>query len=739
MTFYKDFQNNLMDRYDLKFSVYIAALDIQFSYDLPYLWTFCFDLTGEVFYGRSWDHLREFFEILETKGHFDYEHKLLVYINDLTLFYTYGRTQIDFDAEPFLAKSPSDVLLCSHKGLEFRDFTIYTEKDIDKYIEIHLAGVPHIKPDPDGLSELAELSENEMQYSALRVLEITKAMRYDIDTIYQGETRKVLLTKTRRIERILSNNLKKSDPTNQLAKQIYNKNPLSTPYGLEVVLPRLRKAFFGGTVFYEEGMLNKLIQNCYSADIISAYCAEFILSEFPNSKFENMKNPEHYQDLFTQSYYTSKAMLITFEARDIKLKKGGLAILPAAIKHYYVDRESPEERADAVKRAQRLKLKESKIIRMCLTDIDFKLFCRYYDFDQSSLKIITIIGARYGFLPDYIVKTVAELYQNKMISKEKRRKLKKAGLVDPLEDELYKDEKSSIARLYGIFTQSPVVVKYRHNPEKRNMEIEQSEYLVKDQRFRPVMYQWGVWTVARVREKLCSLRDELRGSENKITTISGDTDCINFKGDARDIITQFNKKINAMISWRCSEIGIDPASLKDLGTLEVEEYKYYRLTSAKQYAVVRETDSGEVFETICGGMNKKCTYFDDYSLKNFGKIDPRKQIEHFRLGLVIPADKAPRVIKRQCNGTKKISFIDRDGNKIQREIESYQIEQNMKFSLCDPFSSLIFKNKPAAFDTSNQDYTAEDVINATAERVAHISTHTPEIPEEIKKKKKKAK
>ena len=63
----------------------------------------------------------------------------------------------------------------------------------------------------------------------------------------------------------------------------------------------------------------------------------------------------------------------------------------------------------------------------------------------------------------------------------------------------------------------------------------------------------------------------------------------------------------------------------------------------------------------------------------------------------------------------------------------------MKFSLCDPFSSLIFKNKPAAFDTSNQDYTAEDVINATAERVAHISTHTPEIPEEIKKKKKKAK
>ena len=51
------------------------------------------------------------------------------------------------------------------------------------------------------------------------------------------------------------------------------------------------------------------------------------------------------------------------------------------------------------------------------------------------------------------------------------KKLEAAGYVDPLQDELYKDEKSAIARLYGIFTQSPVVVKYIFDPSIKNMKI----------------------------------------------------------------------------------------------------------------------------------------------------------------------------------------------------------------------------------------------------------------------------
>ena len=90
MTFFKNYEYSLLDRMDLKTSVYIAALDIQYCCDLPYLWCFCFDLTGEVIYGRNWEQLNEFFEMLEKFG-FDYDHRLYVYLDDLSKFFCYSK------------------------------------------------------------------------------------------------------------------------------------------------------------------------------------------------------------------------------------------------------------------------------------------------------------------------------------------------------------------------------------------------------------------------------------------------------------------------------------------------------------------------------------------------------------------------------------------------------------------------------------------------------------------------
>ena len=720
MTHFKEYipSIHLMDRLDLKYSVYVAGLDIQFSQDLPYLWTFCFDCTGEVIYGRTWKDLNEFFQLLEDQAGFGYDHKLLVYVNDLTQFFTYARTQIYIDKEPFLAKSPSEILLFTSRSFEFRSFSKYTEKDIDKYIKVNAPSIPHNKPEPEGLSAAVELTPEELEYSGLRVLEMTKAIRYDLDMIYQGITKNIKLTKTRRIELVLLDKRRQDDTDNKLYWQIHKMNPLATDFGLKVLLPQLRKAFYGGTVFYEKGVLNELLTDVYSADITSAYCAEFVLAKFPISKFRIMTVPEDWKQLLTKPYYTARALLIQFEVRNVQLKKDGLAIIPSAMKHYYIDKKSAEERQDAIRRAQSLKLKSSKIIRMCLTDIDFKLFCKYYDFDETTMKIISVTGANYGYLPDYIVKTVSELYQNKMISKQNLKKLKAAGLVDPLQDELYKDDKSAIARLYGIFTQSPVVCKYEFDQEKRNLKISNAEYLVMDNQWRPVVYQWGVWTTARVREKLCRLRDRFKAGGIKV--ISGDTDCINYKdkGGAASIIADFNSEIKSKIAQRCEAIGLDPEALKDLGTLEAEKYKYYRLTGAKQYAVVRETDSGDVFQAVCGGLNTACQYFQDYSR------DPKKQIEHFRLGLTIPADAAPRIVTKQISGSKKIDFIDREGHRIKDEIQSYQVQEQLRFRLCDPFTPLVSNDLSSVLDTKRT-ATAQEVLASTAERIAKIATGTP--------------
>lgn len=681
MTFYRDYQYSLLDRMDLKTSVYLAALDVQYCCDLPYLWCFTFDSTGEVIYGRNFEDLLEWFEQLRQYG-FKEDHRIYIFLNDLSQFFCYTKKHIDYDID-MIAKTPSQILQDTFKGLIFRDFMQYTEKDIDKYIWINdiNAKTYHQPPECDELSSRCELTDEETEYCSRRVLEISRVMRQEVNMIYQGNVSDIKLTRTARIEALLSEHLRRTDDEEKsLYWLIYHMNPISTQWGRDVLLEQLRKAFFGGTTFFEDYALNKLIKNVFSADLTSAYCGEFFLSKFPMSRFKVLDVPDDYNNIFTVPYYSRKALLVTFEATDVELKKGEIAVIPSALRHYYIDLDNEEEKKDALLRAQGLKLQKSRTVRMTLNDIDFKLFCQSYKF--NNLKITGVLGARYGYLPDYVLLTVAELYKNKRIAKEKRNELEQLGLLDELQEEIYDDSKSSIARLYGIFTKSPVVCQYVYDKEKRDIKLVSSNYLLDKHKFRPVVYQWGVWTVSHVRKKLCDLRRAFR--DRKIKTISGDTDCLNYTGNATDIISEFNEKVNDAIARRCKAIGIDPADLKDLGTLEVKKYKLYRLTGLKQYAVVKETDKGDEFEPKCGGADKEKLkeYFMNYS------PDPARQIDHFRLGLTIPADEKPRKLRRQCNISKKVDFIDRDGNRIKADVPSYQVTEYHDFQIFNVFSAL---------------------------------------------------
>lgn len=723
MTNYKSYKYDLLDRMDLKYSIYVGGLDVQYSHDVPYLWTFCFDLTGEVISGRTWDDLISWFEKLESFG-YNGDHKLIIYLNDLSQFFHFVKKELLFDTE-MLAKSPSEILICSYRGLEFRDFQAYTEKDIDKLIILNDVNAKeyHKEPKADKLSYMCVLSEAEFDYSSRRVLEMTKAIRTDIDLLYQGDAKHVPPTKTSRIENIISANLRKSDPDKFIYWRIHAMNPISTEFGREILLPQLRKAFFGGTSFIEKKYIDLILSDIDTADLISAYCSEFLCSKFPISKFKVLDVPEDYQDIFKKSYYSKKALLITFTAENVKVKKTGIPILPAASKHYYFDKNNPAERQAAIARAQSLKLKEDKgIIRMCLTDIDFELFVRYYDIEK--LTISGILGATYGYLPDYIVKTVAQLYADKAKAKAKKNALDAAGLLTELQQEVYNDFKSILARLYGIFTRSPIVTQYIYDHEKRDIKVKNANYLVSTYEWRPVVYQWGVWTTALTRKKICDLRDTFK--DRKIRVISGDTDCLNFKKNPRStaIIAEFNKKIKSAVKRRCELIGIDPEALHDLGTLEVKSYKFYKFTGNKQYAFIQTTEKGDQFKFKVGGMNTECTYFDDYS------DNPIDKLTLFGLGTYIPARYSPRLEKRVSDDPENVSYTDRDGNAIRAEVKSRQLQESRSFYIFDPYSPLTMQEKIKAAKATSS---TENVMGQLAEYTRRLSTKTPKIEKESKK------
>ena len=679
ITYYKKFDFSIiLDRPDLAFSPYIAALDIQYSHYTPYLWTFTIDSTGQVAYGRNFDELRDWLRILQKRLNLSADHTLLIIVDDLFSFFGNTKKELDYDAEPCVAKSHTDVLLIGLMGGSYHlhSYKAYFESSLEE--DMPKIGIQLEEIKTDRLSERCELTQEEIDNSENRVLFISTVFRQEIDTRFQGSPRSLVLTKTARIERLISaEQRKESNKCNcNVISQIMKKNPITSEWGRNFVLPMLYKAFFGGVSFYEEGIIDKPFENAYSADITSAYVARMVLSKYPIGEFFEPPQPESYTDLF-KFPYNMYAMLITFEARDLKLKPGGFAFLPSEMRPAYIDIKSQEELADRCEQICSTRIKKAKVFRATLTDIDFKLMLENYDID-GGLILENILASKYGYLPDYIQNVIIKLYSDKADAKQKKNELEKLGALTNDVEEEYDRIKSELARLYGIFTKKPIVERYVFNTKEKELIIADPKYISENRKYSPVLYQWGVFTTALVRKEIAAIRRALvdaASEERQIKVLSGDTDCVNFVGDAKDIIAEYNAKIKSQIEERAAALGVEPELLKDLGSLELKPYKKYKVTGLKQYCFIRETEIGDQFGYKVGGMSTTCKYFDE-EFKT-----PEQRFNHFGLGLTIPAKWEPRKIKSCISRPRVEEWTDREGNEIRSEIQSYTDISYKRFTL----------------------------------------------------------
>lgn len=706
MIYYKDFDfKGIFDRPDLVFCPYIAALDIQYSHNIPYLWTFCFDSCVDsdgnavIIGGRSFDDLIDFLEIMKQKMHFSdgkRKHYLVIIVDDLFTFFGNTKKVLPYDQEPFVAKSGSNVLLCSMLGVyQLHSYKAYFETEIeDDMLGEH--GIVLPKVEHDKLSAAVKLNESEIENSENRVFFMANIFRQELDLKYQGLVNTLPLTKTSRVnhlfyleERKMSNKAKCN-----LQAMIMNKNPLTSQYGRDTILPLLFKAFFGGAVFFEEGIPDKAFSDVWSVDASSAYVARMVLSKYPIGKFIELPQPKSYKDIFEKPY-SNFAMLITFKAKGVTLKKDGLPFLPSQLRNHWVD---PQDLDTEYERTQDIRIRDISFLNMTLTDIDFKLFLENYNVKQICIQ--NIIGSHYGFLPDYVINVIVRLYANKADAKRKKLELEELGVNTAFTDLEYNRIKSELARLYGIFTKRPVMDRYIFDTEKREPKVVDQHYISPTAKFQPVLYQWGVWTTALVRKEISDLRRQLLNApeDRKIRVLSGDTDNINYLGEATDIIARYNDNVKSQIEKRAAALGIEADLLKDLGSLTVKKYKKYKLTALKQYCYIQDTKQGEKFTFKVGGMNAACDYFDkEYKT-------PLQRFNHFGINLTIPAEYSPRVVKIPVNANIHEDWTDRDGNRCQGDVYSYVREVRCRFTLCPATDASVNGNpiKPGEAVTLNE-------------------------------------
>lgn len=678
MLYYKQYDYSIIyDRPDLAYSPYIGALDIQYAHNSPYLWTFCLDSTRVVAYGRTFDELREFLGILQTKMRLSADHVLVIIVEDLFSFFGSTKKELPYVAEPFVSKSKTDVLLATIKEcFQIHSYKAYFETDLAD--DMHKMGIPVPEINTDELSSACELSQIEIDNSENRVLFMSTLFRQELDLKYQGSPRSLVLTKTARVERLIgAEQRRQSNKCNcNIISQTIKKNPITSEWGRGFLLPMMYKAFFGGVSFFEENTIDKEFENVYSADITSAYVARMVLSRYPCGKFIELEQPNSYKDLF-EIPYSRYAMLITFEAHDVELKPGAFPFLPSDMRTSFIDINSKEELADRCELVCSTRLRRAKVFRAVLTDIDFKMFLENYNIN-GGICIENILGSKYGFLPDYIQNVIVQMYSGKAAAKKQKEKLEAAGLLTPDAKAEYENKKSELARLYGIFTKRPIMERYVFDVKTQEPKIADEHYISENQKYSPVLYQWGVWTTAHVRQEIAAIRRELINAQDEkrqIKVLSGDTDCVNFAGDATDIIARYNEKIKRQIKWRCDALGVDPEELADLGALTLKKYKKYKLTGLKQYCFIEETEKGDKFGYKVGGMSTTCDYFEKECKT------PLHRFQHFGLGLTIPAKYAPRKIKTCVVKDYFEEWTDRDGNSCTASIKSYMETINKRFTI----------------------------------------------------------
>lgn len=642
------------------YSTHVAGLDVETSTDGKSSWIYlwCIAVDDELIYGRTINDLKQFLRRLAEFADLRPDFQMVVYIhnakydlffikNDISLA---GRRQKDF-----IARTKRQIIRCGlDYNFEMRDSAVFSE--VPLRVMGHEIGLEKIEGFDYNAIRTPEtpLSRGDLAYCARDAHILT--VYYREQAAKYGTIGAVPLTATGCVRRIISECTTVHEKTNHFIRQQIQSRQIKTqradghaPSPAEktffdrekMVLQRLRTAFFGGLVYMSELWADTEINpdtvagcRVKSADINACYASMILSKKFPMEKFEPMPRPttkdEEQQMRNGRGIYKNMALLIHIKILDLHARIPDFGIMPGWIRYSssQVDLKTPKRNS---------RITDAKQIEMVLTDVDYRILTRWY---RGKIKILTVLGAAYGYLPQYIQDTAIKLYIEKAEAKKEIKRLREEGRATLADEIRYNRKKTMLARMYGVFVEDPVKIIYEWNEDAHTVKNCGTKQL-QTSFYNGVLYQWGVWVSAFAREKLLSMIARIGTAPEPDgrriwdhSMIYSDTDCLRWISDRNDrkheIIEEENERTREMFRGMITpsmikrfresyHLDLTPDSLAGLGEWEIEEYKSYKQIGLKQYAYI---DQYDVFHTVFAGLprediradgiNYGMTYFDKY-------------------------------------------------------------------------------------------------------------------------------
>lgn len=516
-----------------------------------YIWMF--SVNENVYYGRTWVELSEFFKKLNQNC----KYKKYVFVHNLAFEFQFLKSVFNF--KNVFARKSHKVIRAELIDLnfEFRCTYFMTNVSLEKLAEVYQLPIKKLNGDLDYNKirhSKTPLNDNELLYCEHDCLILYEFIKTQIKLF--GDLKKIPYTSTGVIRRELKEKLRNNYDYKLKIQKAIDTNP--HVYNL------LNECYAGGYTHSNWVYTDEVIKNVSSFDFTSSYPYVLLTHKYPSKKFKKciIKNINQLMDSF--------AYIIVIKLKNISSK--------------YYNTFISSSKCRLIKNGQydNGRILKATEITICVTDVDLKLIFDTYNIE--SYEIIESYYSIYKYLHKDFLLFILEKYINKTkyknvsgkeleyyLEKGKFNSLYGMAVTNNIRDDVIFDNDS------GLWSEVPI------NNEKI------IELLKKEEEKAFLSYSMGVWCTAWARNNL--IRNVIKLDEYCIYC---DTDSMKLKeGFDINVIKNYNNFVIEKIKYvsKLFNISLDYFEPKDkdgnkhlIGIFENDENYYEFITQgAKKY------------------------------------------------------------------------------------------------------------------------------------------------------------
>lgn len=576
-----------------------------------YMYIWMFAVETDVIIGRTWDEYKTHVQrIEECLGEYE---KLLVFVHNLSYEFQFLSGIFDFRTEDVFALDRRRVAKAVCGSLEYRCSYIHSNMSLQQWAD--KMRVAHRKKSGDLAYTIerypwTELTPQELQYCMHDVLAVVECIHADM-TADHDELCDIPLTNTGYVRRDC-----------KAAMRDWAR------WNMEEIKPDLalweicREAFRGGDTHANRYYSGVILDNVKSVDRSSSYPDVMCNELFPMSAFQHHAKPS-LSALIMLIKKRRRACIFRARIRGLRLRDvmNGFPYLPISKCRHILNPVNDNGR-----------VLSADYLEISLTDIDWKIVVREYDWDN--IDIYDIWSARYGLLPEPLRKTLQDYYERKTALK---------GVEG--EEVYYLKSKNKLNSGYGMAAQNPVKHAILFNDGAWSIDDSKTDQELLDEYNSKAFlaYQWGVWVTAHARYQL---REMLwRAGDGAVYC---DTDSVKHVGVVD--WTAYNKERLAKSQESGSYAADKSGRVYYMGVADPDGvYQRFVTWGAKKYAY---EDKGGLHITVAG-VNKK---------KGAAELAAAGGLEAFKPGFVFRAGGGSELV---YNDFPDIDHITVDGRRIE--------------------------------------------------------------------------